>query len=143
MTTIKREMEIARAEYIGPPFNVRLDTGTGDPGPLQRRTVRIVRSIRPDTGRTVFRAASKSPTIVSDLPHLPLEEALKTSDIAETDVALTTARKGGASTAGVDMEEIFRGRGGTGKRLIKKGGFFIKSSAHEIAEIRRKRGGYV
>jgi hypothetical protein len=85
--------------------------------------------------------ASDAPIVPSELPHVPLRATAELYDIATvTGPSLTTVRKDGASTPGVNMDEIWKKRGGKpNHRPIKTGGNAFKTTANEIASERKRR----
>ena len=88
-----------------------------------------------------LRGRAGVPINPSDLPHVPLSQAESLHDLADVEgKSLTTVRKQGASTSGVDVSKIIKSRGGNpDHRPVKTGGFFMKSTPHEVAKERRRK----
>lgn len=136
-----REPEQAQVQFVGKVFRRRVNPD--DPNLLQERRVRIIGGIREESGTIFFRAADESPIDPSELPHIPLDQANPMHDFAETDRSLSTARKGGASQQGTDVEEEYRRRGGKGVRAPIGGGFFSEQERREILKLRKQKGNRV
>ncbi len=132
---------IAQGELVG---NARYRLfkakhGRLDSVPPQSRTVRIFAGLNEKTGEMYFKPAKLIPYAVSLLSRISLAQG-QTFDIALQKPSLQTARKRGASTSGVNMDRIWRSRGGRPHlRPLKTGGFGFKTTAQEIAAERRRK----
>lgn len=132
---------INQGELVGKGFNRYFRVGEGNRKiPFgQSRRVRIVGSLIEETGEMHFLPQLLAPIAVSFLTHVPLVEG-NIFDIALQKPSLTTAKKRGASTAGVDMDEVWRSQGGNPNfRPKKTGGFKFESTVAEIAKAKRKK----
>lgn len=131
---------VAQGELVGKPFNrnFHLRRGDKDVHVRQSRRVRIVAALDEETGDMKFIPAKLALIAVSLLPHTPLVKGT-IFDIALQKPSLTTARKRGASTSGVDTDDLVRQRGGDPDyRIPKTRGFAFKSTASEIARERER-----
>lgn len=140
------EPVIAQVELVGEPFVRRVgrEAGRFKKGFQRSRRVRVVGALDTQTGMTQFHPASKTPTVVSELPHSPLSNTEKLADLAESTVSPTTARKKGASTPGVDTEKEYEKRGGRGIRIPKPAHSFASASeAGRIESLRQQSGNRV
>jgi len=100
----------------------------------QPRRVRVVSGIDVKTGEIFFMPASGSAVHPEDFPHIPLDEAdgKHTYDNV-AGAQLRTVRSHGASTSGVDMDKVYRSRGGDPRYKPKKtGGFKFPTTAGEL-----------
>ena len=131
-------------QFVGKPFRRQVDLEMqGGKSPLEVKRVRIVGFVSVATGEIVFRPASKTPYTVSDLPHIPLKKADSMHDFAYTPKSLSNVRKGkgGASTRGIDMDEIYRSRGATNTEdpIPKRAGFGSNAEMQKVNQIRKNR----
>jgi hypothetical protein len=133
---------IAQGELVGNQFarNFHLHFGTEVIPVGQQRWVRVVAALNEESGEMEFRPAKLVPIAVSLLPKIPLVQGT-IFDSAFQKPSLRTARKKGASSAGVDTKALSLRRGGNPDYHIPKtGGFALKSTSKEIAkETKRKK----
>ncbi|OGM03172.1 hypothetical protein A2115_00025 [Candidatus Woesebacteria bacterium GWA1_41_8] len=129
--------EILGTEFEGKSFRRKVSP---DLPHLQERQVRIASGYSERTGGDVFLAANEVAT-PSDLVHAPLSRAEELDIANVTDgPSLSTVRKRGASTPGIDINAEYRSRGGDPEYRPKKtGGFFLESSAQEVFEERQRK----
>ena len=126
---------IAQVEFVGKPRSRHLRLSKiGHPKEFSsRRTSRVVAHLNETTGEMGFIPAYKACNIhPSDLPHL-LMGAAEQADLTFQRPSLKTARRQKTSSAGVNMDEICRKRGGDPNyRPPKQGGFFFRSTHQEL-----------
>ncbi len=107
----------------------------------QPRIVRIARSWRPRSATVSYRSVEESPIAPTDHQHRHLTSDPEPEiDQAEVSRSLQTARKGGASQAGVNVEQRYYERGADGTKLSKDGGFKSSAEKVKIRKIRRENG---
>lgn len=129
----------AQVEFEGEPFTRLLDPNLSPS--RQTRRVRIIGALDTQTGETVFVPASEVHIEPSQLPHVSLGKAGELHDTAEVSgSSLATVRSHGASTPGIDQNEIYVSRGGDPTfRRPKTGGFFSPRTPRELAAVRRRK----
>lgn len=96
------QLNIAQTQVVGADFNRH--AGKDKTAPLVTKRVHIIAALDETTGEERFSRASESRTTPSDLPKIPMADA-EQFDIASAELALTTARKHGASTVYVSTDE--------------------------------------
>lgn len=130
---------VAQVVFHGDWFKRGLPVDVGVNGEqmrvLQQRRVRIIGSFDNVGGTSSFRKADGAPTTLSDLPHRHLREILGLYDMAETCPMPNTPRKHGASTPGVDVEDVYLRDGADLTPISKPGSSFcLGESPRVIAE---------
>lgn len=133
---------IAQVEFVRKPrFRHFWMPQIGHPKDFASRIIsRVVGYINETTANMGFIPANKLTTVhPSDLPHLPMQGANQV-DLAFQQPSLDTARKQHTTSSGVDMDQIYRQRGGRpDHRSLKKGGFLFRSSPLEMINERAKK----
>lgn len=132
---------VAQGELVGNPFARNFHLRQGDRNILsgQQRQVRITAALNEEAGEMKFEAARLTPIAVSLILHIPLASGT-IFDLAFQKPSLTTAKKHGASTTGVNMDAVWRSRGGDPDyHPIKSQGFGFQSTPSEIVEERRRK----
>lgn len=152
--TNSKDQHPIRAQIIfkGNEFTRRLPVNAGVPKATfpQTRFVIIVGELNESDGTIGFRKVTDMPKVYPmDLPHKPLSEANAMHNKGEVKgSSLRTVRKRGASISGIDVEEGYKNRGGTGKKVPKPSSSFMfgatprelyKQSKRVTREERRKR----
>lgn len=130
------EAVIAQVELVGKPRRRKI---APDTEAFLENTTRVILGLNETTGRMMAVAAANAPTVVSDLPHVPLDVGQQSIDLAEMEgSSIASVRKGVTTTTGVDTQAQFEARGAKpGFKMPKRDGFSSRQEAKRIAAIRK------
>lgn len=95
---------------------------------MQKRRTRTIQAIDINTGETVFYTLDQMPSTFqpSDLPHRDVALANELDSAEEGSPRLCTIEHKRRSKSGVNMEEVWKERGGDNISPKKTGGFKFK-----------------
>ena len=102
MARKKDQVITAQTQVVGHDFNRH--AGKDEKAPFVTRRVRIVGALNETTGDERFSSARKSRVTLDELPKTDMADAMK-FDKGKAELALTTARKRGASTVYVPTDQ--------------------------------------